>query len=262
MIGRIALGMATVAALKGATLVGDNVLLAQIAALDADDAGNLISDQQKPFISVYVEGAKLEGETALRALHRSGPTDLVIEIGIAATMVGVDPDTGEAEVIPGIPATDAAFEFYLGLVSRQVVNALTDPANAWAEIWRGLSSGVLKVERRRTGDAANGVRIAAHQIVITVDLLPDPVYGEPVAPTSIWARFFAALAEDESEITAAKLAALQALLGDPATVSHSAAQRRRFGLTLDEVRALFGAAVRAGENTEPSISAVTHEKVP
>lgn len=258
MIGRIALGMATVEALKGATLVGDNVLDSEIGALDTDAAGNLVSDQQKPFISVYVEGAKLEGAAVLRALHKSGPTDLIIEIGIAATMVGVDPETLESEVIPGIPATDAAFEFYLGLVGRQVVNALSDPGSAWAEIWRGLMAGVLKIERRRTGDASNGVRIAAHQLVITVDLLPDPVYGEPIASTSIWARFFAKLAEDESEITAAKLAALRALLGAPDDVSPSEAQRRRLGLTLEEVRALFGDAVPAIETV---VSAVTHETV-
>src|SRR5690606_36217188 len=109
---------------------------------------------------------------------------------ISAAMTDTDPDTGVSTVIGiGIPATDPALEFYLDCVGRQIAVALSDPDNAWAEIWRGLSSSVLKIERKRTSDAASGTRIAAHQLVITLDLLPDPVFGAPIAPTSIWAIF-------------------------------------------------------------------------
>ena len=263
MLGRIAFRMAAVEALKGATSVGDNVLDSEIGALDVGADNALRTDQEKPFISVYVEGAKLEsGAEVLRALHKSGPTELIIEIGITSAMTSVDDDTGEAEVIGlQIPATDPAFEFFLDCTGREVVNVLTDPRNAWSEIWRGLSTGVVKVERKRTSDATNGVRIAAHQLIVTVDLLPDPVYGEPVAATSIWKKFFDKLASDTDPVTVKKRAAMLALLGDPSETLNSEAQRRRFGMTLEEVRALFDIAVPPGEATEPNIEPPTIERV-
>lgn len=263
MIGWIAFRMAAVEALKGVTSVGDNVLDSEIGALDVAADGRLRTDQDKAFISVYVEGVKQEsGNDVLRALHRSGPTDLIIEFGITSAMTRVvDEETGETELIGlQIPPTDAAFEFFLGVVGREVVNALTDPRNAWAEIWRGLSSSILKIERKRTADASNGVRVAAHQLIVTVDLLPDPVFDEPVAPTSIWKKFFDKLAASTDPIVLKKRAAMLALLGDPETTLNSEAQRRRFGMTLEEARALFDIAVQPAEATEPDVVSVTTER--
>jgi hypothetical protein len=260
MLGRIALRMATVEALKGNTLVGMNVLDSEIGALDVNADGGLRTDQEKPFISVYVEGAKLEGSAEIRALHKSGPTELVIETGITAAMTSTDPETGASEVIGlQIPATDPAFEFFLDCTSRQVVNALTDPRNAWAEIWRGLSSGIARIERRRTANVSNGARVAAHQLVITSDLLPDPVYGEPISPTSIWRKFFDKLQASPDPIVAKKRAAMLALLGDPGMTLDNQAQRQRFGMTLEEARALFDIAVPPAEATEPDTSQVIVE---
>lgn len=263
MLGRIALRMAAIEALKGNTLVDDNVLDSQIGALDVNADGDLRTDQEKPFISVYVESAKLEDKTDLRALHRSGPTELVIEIGITAAMTEVDPETGAAKVIGlGIPATDPAFEFFLDCVGRQVVNALTDPNNEWAEVWRSLSSGTFKIERRRTSDASHGIRIAAHQMVITVGLLPDPVKGEPVAETSAWMKFFDKCAESSDPVLIKKREAMMDLLGDPDNTLNSEAQRQRFGMTLDEVRALSDMAVEPGEPTEPNLASFTTDITP
>lgn len=250
MLARIALRMATIAALKGKTLVGDNVLDSEITALDSDTDGNLTTDQQKPFITVYTNNSS-DVDTAQRLLHRSGPTDLVIEIAVAATMVYRN-EANEKEVAAGIPATDDAFEFYLDVVGREVVNALSDPDSAWAEIWRWLSGSIVSIERKRTSDAT-GARIAAHQLVLKLDLFPDPVFGEPVAETSVWAQFFNKLAEptlpnpaydpnerpDEPEfivdpVIAAKATMLLTLIGDPSGVLENDARRRRFGLTFEE----------------------------
>lgn len=276
MLARIALRMATIAVLKGKTLVGDNVLDSEITALDADAEGNLTTDQQKPFITVYTHSAVSE-EGGARALHRSGRTELVMEIAVAATMVYRNED-GDKEVAAGIPATDANLEFMLDAIGSQISSALTDPGDAWAEIWRGLSSSVVKIERKRTSDAT-GARIAAHQIVITLNLLPDPVFGEPVAASSIWARFFEKLAEptypnpkhdpEDPEggpaliadpTLAAKAIILHSLIGDPYDVLVHEAQRRRFGMTLDEARALSDIAVQPAEATEPNVQTVTVER--
>lgn len=253
MFSRIALRIATIEALKGETSVADNVLDSQIGALDVAADGSLRTDQEKPFISVYVEAGKSEGGTGLRALHRGGATDLVLEFGITAAMTEIDPDTGSGEIIGmGIPATDAAFEFYLDVLGRQILDALTDPQNEWAEIWRGLSRTVLKSERRRMSDQRTGTRIAAHQLIVTLDLLPDPLFGEALAPGSIWKRFL-----DKAEDHPWK-ATLAGLIG---TVQGSLDTiRRRNGLTLEEARALALAAA-AGTGAAPAIDPVSLEIV-
>lgn len=279
MLGRIALRMATVEALKGKTLVGENVLDSEIGALDVAANGSLRSDQEKPWIAVYTDAAKIEGRLDLRELHRSGPTALTIEVGITGAMTVTDASTGECEVMPGLCATDRALEFYLDCVGRQIATALSDPLNSWAEIWRGLSSAIIKIERKRTSDETSGTRIAAHQLVVTVDLLPDPVFGEAIASSSIWARFFAKVEEpafpnpaydpDDPDSApaliiepalAAKVAMMHLLTGDPASVLNHEVQRRRFGMTLDEARALMDIAVQSAEATEPNIQSVTAER--
>lgn len=254
MLARIALRMATIAALKGRTLVEDNVLDSEITALDADADGNLTTDQKRPFISIYTDNGS-DASAAQRMLHQSGRTDLVIEIAVASTMGYRDEDDNEV-IVGSIPATDANFEFSLDVIGREVVNALSDPRNEWAEIWKGLSSSITKIERKRTSDAT-GTRIAAHQLVITVDLLPDPVFGEAVRDTSVWARFFNKLAEptmanpdhdpDDPESPplivepqiAAKAALLASLIGSTEGVLTQEAIQRRFGVTLEEATALL-----------------------
>ena len=259
MLARIALRVATIEALKGKTLVGDNVLDSQIGAIDIAADDSLRTDQEKPFIAVYVDGSKIEDRIDLRSLHKSGSTELTIETGITAAMTETDQETGASTVIGiGIPATDPALEFYLDCVGRQITTALSDPHDAWSEIWRSLSSSVLKIERKRTSDAASGTRIAAHQLVITLDLLPDPVFGAPVASTSVWATFFASMEAVEHPFTETLLE----LLGDPAGVSETAAIRRRFGLTLDEARALIITPPLAAEATDPDITSVTTTQEP
>jgi hypothetical protein len=110
----------------------------------------------------------------------------------------------------------------------------------------------VKVERKRTSDAASGTRIAAHQLVIALKLLPDPVFGEPVADTSIWAKLFAKMEAVEHPY----LATMRALVGDTDGVLMHEAQRRRFGMTLDEARALLDIAVQPSEATEPDLQSV------
>lgn len=253
MLARLAFRIAAIEALKDNTFVAGNVLDSQIDALDVSADAALRTDQDKPFVAVYVDESRIDERLELRALHRSGNTDLTIESGIATNMVETDPETGVSQIVGvGVPATDKAMEFYLDCVDRQIINALTDPNNEWAEIWRGLSSVVSKIVRKRTSDAT-GTRIAAHQTVISADLLADPVFGEAVASTSIWARLFAKMEEAEHPY----LAAMQALIGSPDGVLDSEAQRRRFGMTLDEARALTDIAVQPGEPTEPNLEIVT-----
>lgn len=259
MLTRIALRIATIEALKGNTFVEGNVLDSQIGAIDIGADDSIRTDQEKPFIAVYVDGSEIEDRIDLRSLHKSGMTELTIETGITAAMTETDQETGESMVVGiGIPATDPALEFYLDCVGRQITTALSDPDNAWAGIWRSLSSSILKIERKRTSDAASGTRIAAHQLVVTLDLLPDPVFNAPIASTSAWAAFFAKL----EAVSHPYRETILELIGNPAGLTEANAVRRRFGLTLDEARALCVTPPLPAEATEPDITSVTTTQEP
>lgn len=256
-VGRIALRIATIGALRGATSVGSNVLDSEIGSIDVAADESLRTNQEKPFISVYTDGSKAEDLSGARRLWQNGLTELLIETGIAASMTETDQETGESVIIGGIPATDSAFELFLDVVDREAVAALMDPDNPWAEIWRILVIDVVKVERRRTADAETGTRMAAHQQSITCDLLPDPVFGEPLAATSVWHKLL-----DQMEVVQHPyLHKLQELMGVNVTQLNSIDQRRRFGFTLDEARALCDVPPLAAEATEPDISRIDFEKI-
>lgn len=188
---RIAARIAAVEALKGRTLVGDNVLDSEIGAIDIGADGSARTDEDRPFIAVYTD-AGASADITLRSLLVNGPTEFLFESGITAAMTETDPETDESKIIGvGIPATDRAFEFYLDMIARQIGDALTDPANEWGQIFMGLSHKLTAVKRARTSGDGSGQRLAGQQISITADLRPDPVRGTVLAETHPLAVFFA-----------------------------------------------------------------------
>lgn len=253
MLSRIAWRISTVEALKGRTLVGDNVLDSEIGALDVAADGAVRTAQEAPFSTIYTDDAVLEGQIQPRGLYGSGRTKLTIEMGVTGAMAVRDDETGEQVLMEGLCATDRALEFFLDCVGRQTIDALTDPNNAWAELWRGLTTSIVRVERKRTSDAGSGSRIAAHQLVITGELLPDPPFGEVIQPASIWAKLLAHMESTRHPY----LDQVRALLGAPTSggLAHER-QRRRFSMTIEEARSLGDMAVQAAEATEPDITAV------
>lgn len=188
---RIAARIAAVYALRGKTLVGDNVLDSQIGALDITADGELRTDEEKPFISVYADAAKSD-DNVLRSWTDNGATDFLFEMGVTAAHTEMDEETGATTLIGvGIPATDAAFEFLLDVVARQIGDTLSDPENEWAEIFRKFHRGNARIERARTSGDGSGIRLAAQQIRLTVDLVADPVRGVELNPAHPLAMFFA-----------------------------------------------------------------------
>lgn len=190
---RIAARIAAVQALKGRTLVGDNVLDSEIGAIDISADGAVALEEDKPFIAVYCDGSSFKDGPASvmpRALTMNGYTDFLFEAGITAAMTETDPETDESTLIGvGIPATDAALEFKLDIIMRQIVDCLTDPANEWAAVFRDLCERFVALERNRTS-GNEGTRLAAHQMKLTVELKNDPARGTDIKPTHALMRFF------------------------------------------------------------------------
>lgn len=232
---RIAARIAAVRALRGKTLVGDNVLDSQIGALEVDADGALRTDEDRPFISVFTDAASAK-DTETRAFVDNGDTEILFEAGIAATQVTTDPETDESIVYAGIPSTDAAFEFHLDIVARQIGDALTDPDNEWAEIFRRMVRGYKKIERSRTSGDDKGVRLAALQIKVTAELFADPVRGLEMKATHPLARFFAKAATEEDAVLDAQCALMLAqVTGGSGTAEYDwQTALRRYGMTRTE----------------------------
>ncbi|NKB79852.1 hypothetical protein HED49_19430 [Ochrobactrum daejeonense] len=81
-----------------------------------------------------------------------------------------------------------------------MVQALTDPDNAWGQLFLSFIYRTVSTERTRVGNIADGIRLAAHQIKIIVDLIDDPEPKCSLDPDAPFARFIelALASEDES----------------------------------------------------------------
>lgn len=195
MLTRIALRICVQQALLGKTTAGNNVLDSQFAALDLGDDGALRTDQDKPFVSVFTDGAQLERVEGL-GLFAGALTDLVIEAGISSAAMEQDPETGERYVVAGIPDTDAGLELALDLMMRQVSDALAAPGVVWADLVRDLID-VKQITRSRIGSKSGGVRTAGHELRISCRLPDEPVVGATVEGT-VFGRFLDAVAASEN----------------------------------------------------------------
>lgn len=234
-LARIALRIAVVQALRGRTLVGQNVLDSRIGLIEVGDDGSAMTDQTKPFVAVYTGPGEAEGRD-LRSLTENGQTWLVFEIGVTAKMAVVDETTDVSHIVPGIPATDDALELVLDLIVREIGNVLTDPDNVWSEIYRGLVSRVAKIEVEPLR-SDGGQRLAARSVRIAVDLACDPVMGERSADASILGPFLRELDKVPGEVAASQAEMIRTAVGEGGAPDWKVVQRRK-GMTAGELRAL------------------------
>jgi len=174
---RIALRTAAVLALKGRTQAGDTVLDSELGTVVDVDGRLLLDSDKKRFIVVYTDDGRTVPEEA-KALHEAEKVELKFEYGIAAnlTFKERDPDTGEEfdAVAPGIPFTSRSAELYLDLVGFQILKVLRDPDSELSDIFRDFYTSIEKIERRRRGSERTGERVAAQQIVLTLNLEEEP----------------------------------------------------------------------------------------
>lgn len=213
-LARIALRAAAVEALKGRTRANDNVLDSEIGIIDNDGSGKVGIEFDSYFVAVYTDAAKAQvGDNELRALLLNGRTDILFETGVTAKMLSASPTDGTA-VMPeiGIPDTDGNFEFTLDLISREIAQALTDPDNAWGQIFLSFIYRTVALERGRVGNISEGIRLAAHQTKITVDLIDDPEPHRALDPETPFARFIAAAKTSNDESLQKKATFIEAII--------------------------------------------------
>lgn len=232
---RIATRTVLVEALKGRTLVGDNVHDSKIGVLDIAGDGTIRTSEDKPFLAVYTDAAQAT-DINIRSMKENGQTEILFEMGVTAAMTETNAAGVSLIVGVGVPATDRALEFLLDLLARQIADILTDPDNAWAEMYRGLVSRIVKVERARAGNVVDGQRLAGQQIKVIAELIEDPLKGEPLAVDTPFALFLTALDASEDEDLRTQAALMRSQL--TGTNADWQTVQRRLGLTGDEVSAL------------------------
>lgn len=236
MLARIALRIAVVEALRGKTLVGDNVLDSEIGVLSAGPDGTIQTTQDRPFISVYTDTGVVGSDLAgLRALHENGMCTLVLETGVSTGMVERN-EVGEPEIVQGLPGTDANFEMILDLVASQIADALTAVDEPWAIIFSALVERVSKIERGRVGQQQTGVRLAAQEFRIDLHLVGDPVRGEPLAEGGAFGLVLDRLVVSDKPAHKVLCERIAALAADVAPDWERA--RRQLGLSVEETAQL------------------------
>lgn len=235
-LARIALRTAAVEALKGQTLVGDRVLDSPNGAIDVAADGSFRTDEDRPFISVYTDVGKVENVTG-RSLTENGLCDIVFEMAVSMAMLETNKQTGVTTMIGiAIPASDRAFEFQLDIVQRQIFDALNDPDNVWANIYRGLQGRVRKIEFAGARNTEDGQRLAGHQIRLTVELIDDPVKGEALDPNCAFLRLLDAMEASGDAIYLEQAQKMRSLISG--TNEPWETLQRRHGMTADELLAL------------------------
>jgi hypothetical protein len=247
-LAREALRLCTVRALRGATAVGNRVKDSEQGPIE-----DYVEDKSEPEILVFTDDCTVAA-TEPRQLFAGGKQDLVIEIVATQRMKVRLPDQDqEADALAPIE-TDAAMEFAIGVLTRQVMVALMDAANPWAELWREFAVTITQMHDRRGSSMRDGVRFAGRQLLLTIQLPGDPRPG--VTPGPLWTKFLGLV--DATPDLAPIAPTLHALIeGTPVELPAWQVLRAGYGMTLDEARALRLAPPSAAEATSPEFEAMT-----
>jgi hypothetical protein len=222
----IAVRIAAVQALTGATFAAGRVFDSSFDQIDT-----LALNTKMPVITVLTDDDKLTiaGRDVLAA---DRDLQIVIEIAVATRLV-VAQGGEDIEAIE-VPPTDANLEATVNIMGRQALRALFAADGFWADLFRSFVTSVKTIESVRGAEVKNGIRYAARALVITVDTIADPPFGQPPEEGTPWAVIIASMKAD------ARLAKLGALL--EAEASGAAADwkvaKAALGLTADEALAM------------------------
>lgn len=244
-IAREALRLSVVRALRGCTWAGDAVRDSEIGPLE-----DWAADQPRPTIIVYTDDSKFGGD-AQSGLFAGGVQTLLIEVVMTQKMKVRLEEAGEDAWQWDVPQTDAAMEITLGAIERQIKTALSDPGNAWAELFRDLALDVGECVSNRGSSMRDGVRFAGRQMIIPVTLPSDPAPGR--APGPLWQRFLTLVDADEDLAQVAPL--LRSLIEwAPGVLPDWQTLASGYGMSAGVARAIGIAPPVAVDDEDPTIA--------
>lgn len=178
-IVRQLLTISAVQAMRGQTLAGPCVFDSQISVLS-----DALDDARRPVIIVSIEGSEQPDHgIAQSLLGRTANFKLLVQAAVFELQKMAEADGGEPEELEYVLGeTDAAFEATLNLMDRQWRGVLSQPRNAWAEIFRGLVQRVGTINDIRATDPKTGRRHALRLTQVEIEAIADPVPGEDLPP--------------------------------------------------------------------------------
>lgn len=224
-------------ALRGRTLAGGRVLDSEMAALAAAKQG--------PAIVVYSDDLELQEDATL--LSNRG--DLSMAIGVMVTSLTETEEPGAYAVT--IPPTDAGLELVVDLICRQILSALADPDNIWAERFKRMALSWRVTALRRGSNAREGLRLAGREIALVVRPVADPAPGAEL--TAAWASLIQALDEETDDDAQAWAAILVDWLAAETPRDPAAALVALLGMSREDAEALLrGPADLAATAIEPA----------
>lgn len=189
---RFALRFIVRQALTGKTWADDRVEDSSMQDLQA-----VLNDNPQPVLLIYTDETE-EKPNGRELLGGQGRTSLAIVSSVLGSAERKDSATGEFEF--KLPHTDAASEFTLDAIERQIRFALTDtPHNPWADLFCRFVIKVETVKSVRGGSTKEGERFAARQISFELQTVMDPVPGEPVPACGPWRRLLDMLEASDNE---------------------------------------------------------------
>ncbi|MDQ0301363.1 hypothetical protein [Ancylobacter polymorphus] len=195
---------------------------------------------EKPVIAVYTGAIKFDPRG--RDLYGS-TADQIIELVIQMIL-----PPGNV-VVEGMELTmnDAGAGFGMDLLWRQVVDALADPANTWADLYReivrayaGFTSAPVLVEVERN------VPVPYREVQLNCRMIPEPSMGAPLS--TVWQKIDAKLRTDPELVPVAD--ALKVMIERPAGMPSWRITQARMGWSDAEIRASGLAPLDATETGE------------
>ena len=254
---RAVIRQCAVAALRKDTWASFNVYDSNNAPLVEGliNAGATQAGKEVPYIVVFTDA---DNHTELTAgIHGSTRNmQLIMELGMASAITVEGKEGRQLH----FPYTDPSMELFLDIVEAQALDAIHgDPKSEWGEIIRLLTVSIVRINSPRGGRTEKGVRYAARQVALTLDVDADPIKGFFLSSEHPIRRYFelARASEDEELMDAGTL-----LESSMSAIGYPSWQQAQawLGLTRRGVRALGiapltdlapGASPEALEGGEP-----------
>lgn len=194
----------------------------------------------RPLIAVFTNDEK--GDNEGRDIGgRRGSLDLIFFVYLPPDRVEID--GGAIEFETRTPGGAMA----LDLVWHQCRTALLFGAPAWRAVYEKFVTKINDVRARPILiETEKGARIPAKEVILTLDVLPEPDLGKPMNPN--WLALDAAMRADDGAAPLADL--IKAMIEEPANLASWQLERANLAVSEAAIRALGLAPVDLTETGE------------
>jgi hypothetical protein len=187
----------TVLALIDKTLAGREVRSSLLMPIDEmADAGMTL-----PVLAIFTDTSKTDAEHIEGRDMIGAMSTVTIGFEMAVFTAPAKTDQNGADIF--IPESDEGFETTLDIMQRQIFAELQTGSSALADLWRRFVLRVVGMSVERGAGIDRGVRFAARRAEVRVNVISDPVPGQPLTPD--WNDALTALAANNRTASMAAL---------------------------------------------------------